>query len=653
MAKLDFYYNNVKVNEDIKNWRDLEIELNFEDDARIGIVRTGTFDFTGALANNINTWNTAGLFGGAGILEAPPFRIEVCGAGNILFDGGVNTAACDTLYQCDEVNAELREADRMDFLNDRANSFSFAFLADLPASAPGHISQSDYVLVPYVINSIPDGIEIITGIISLFVLVKELEQAIEKTTGVIIELVGDIFPTVGSGATIAVGAIFADILKLLLYLVYLAILTVAIIDLSQLVFESLIQPVKYKKGIKVYTLLKRATEYLGMQFSSSLFQPGGQYEHLTIIPKKTALATNITSQFSFVSSVTGLVFKMKRYDDAQHPSTYGYFEGTFGDLLLALNDVFNSKATIVKQANGFLIFYYERIDHFQNQSTYVLPNLVKYDPHGTNACEWDANYYITYALDASETNTYDLYEGTNIQHILSPIIINKRGNVLLKGITEKRLGFTRAKDKKSNNAIEDIFNVIYIVAQTTYNIFSFFVNVTVATAVMPLLIPVNIIFSLFNVPPITPPQLPPFPPNPIGNRIGMMLLSSDFIGVPKLLIVAPTSNTVATTNEVLTSADYLMDNFHFLNFAIRLIDSAGNQHNDHNQWITYKDKDVPLCCSDYIKIKNNRFVKTFDGKIARIDSLVWNPYKEKARISFRVKELITKNLKETYLITKN
>lgn len=652
MAKLDFYFNNVKVNEDIKNWRDLEIELNFEDISGIGTIRTGTFEFTGAMANRIKLWNAAGLTGGQGILEAPPFRIEVCGANNILFDGGINTGACETLYQCDEVDSPLRERDRADFVDERENSFSFAYLASLPSNVQGAITQADYVLVPYVINTIPDGVTIITSIISLFVLVKELEQAIEKTAAAVAELIGDIIPTVGSGATIAVGAIIADIVKLILYLAYLAILTIAIIDLTILLFESIIQPTKYKKGMRVSKLFEKAAAHMGMLFSSTLLS--GVFKDLVIIPKKTALSTNQQNVFGFVQNLTGLAFKMRQNDDAFHPASTGYYDGTFGDFKKAMMDVFNAKVTIRQTATASIpTMYFERVDYFQNQSTYKLPPLVSnYDPYGTNACELDANYYVTYGLDPIETNTYDLYEGNNIQHIVSPITFIKKGNILLKGRDERRLVFSRAKGKGSNNAVEDIFNVCYTIADACWQVFDVFCNVTVNSILMPMLIPINAILSVIGVPTVQPPSLPPFPPNPVGNRLSMLLLSSDFIGVPKLLLI-DSANKVSLINESVTSAQYFMDQYHFINFPICNVDSNGNPKNEHNQWVIYKDKEIPLCCQDYLAIKNNNYCMTHDNKIAKVDSLIWNPYKEKAKITFRVKQLITKNLQEQYLINKN
>src|SRR3972149_5591287 len=162
MAQLDFYYNGAKVKEDIANWRDLEIEVNFDDETGHGTVKSGTLEFVGGLADKINSWNAGGATGSYGIFEAPPFRIEVCGSNDVIFDGGINTADCSTTYECDKIVAPLRHKS-IDFLNDRASSFTYAYLASLTINQPGRIAQSDYVLVPYVINTIPDFINVLVA----------------------------------------------------------------------------------------------------------------------------------------------------------------------------------------------------------------------------------------------------------------------------------------------------------------------------------------------------------------------------------------------------------------------------------------------------------------------------------------------------------
>ena len=140
-----------------------------------------------------------------------------------------------------------------------------------------------------------------------------------------------------------------------------------------------------------------------------------------------------------------------------------------------------------------------------------------------------------------------------------------------------------------------------------------------------------------------------FPANPFAARVGMMMLSNDFTGVAKVMIV-DVNGKLRSNNEYLTSARYLMDNFHFINFAVRTVDTNGVIKNDHNQWLTYNDKEIPFCCDDYLKLLNNNYFKTYDGKIAKAKTIIWKPHTNTARITYAVKQQYTNNLKNNYVI---
>ena len=159
----------------------------------------------------------------------------------------------------------------------------------------------------------------------------------------------------------------------------------------------------------------------------------------------------------------------------------------------------------------------------------------------------------------------------------------------------------------------------------------------------------NLISALTGGDPPDIPFIPPMPKNPFSNRIGVMLLSSDFIGIQKILVV-DSSNRLAVNNVTLTSARNLMDELHYTNFAIRKITTTGTIKNDQNQWLTYADKEIPFCCGDYQSVLNNNFVKTFDQKTAKIKSLVWKPERGTANITYRVKQQYTNNLTQKYII---
>jgi hypothetical protein len=644
MAKLDFYFDTQKVNEEITNWRDLEIEVNFEDESGIGSIKSGNLEFALSIADKINTWNSNGMAGGAGIFEAPPFRIEVCGSGDIVFNGGINIADCTTLYECDKIIAPLR-SDKIDFLNDKASAFTFAYLASIAASAPGHIGQGDYLSVPYVINSIPDFVNIMVAGLSLFMLIKELQEVIEKTIAVANELSGDVAMALGSvvnpiiATAMAIGRVLVDIVRIVLYILYLVFIIKAIIDLVIMIFDNLIQPVKYKKGMLVRTLFQKAADYMGFTFSSTLLNSAAHTNDV-IIPRKIARLNTPT----LVQSLFGLQnITHKDNDDNHNPSSTGFFEGTFADLVIIEEQRLNAELRVIGGA-----IYFETKEFFANFANYTLPNIQRKnaDPHGTNACELAANYILSYSLDSQDTNTYDQYDGTSCQMQLVPAVILNKKNVLLKNLIEITLQYALAKRKTSLNGVEEVVSVLYNIAGTIYNAITGFFNAILGV--------INgILTAISALTGGSAPQIPliaPFPPNPIAARIGMMLLSSDFIGIQKILSIDPSTNKLHSNNQTLTAAQTLIDELHFTNFAVRTITTTGAPKNDHNQWLTYTDKEIPFCCGDYQSVLNNNYIKTYDQKIAKIKSLVWNPIKETARITYRVKEQYTKNLIQTYVI---
>ena len=335
MAELDFYYKGKKVNEDIANWRDLEIDVSWENDGNQPVLRSENLEFVGDLAKKIHSHNLSGLSGGVGIFEAPEFRIEACGSAVKLFSGGINTADCNTLYECDKIIAPLRY-DQIDYFRDRSSSFSFPYLASI-----GRISPADFINVPYVINSIPDGFNIFISAISLFVMLKELEEMVEKTAVIIPNLLAKGASAVGALvnapfpspilAAALVGEVVVSVLGITLYIIYLLFIIKAIITLLQMLFDNIIQPVKYKKGMKVADLMKEGASYLGLRLVSSLYN-GGKNNNDVIVPAKSSYNNSPTK----TQDLFGKKFiKNKNYDEINNNDAVGYPDWTFAQLIQA------------------------------------------------------------------------------------------------------------------------------------------------------------------------------------------------------------------------------------------------------------------------------------------------------------------------------
>jgi hypothetical protein len=379
----------------------------------------------------------------------------------------------------------------------------------------------------------------------------------------------------------------------------------------QEIFDNIIQLPKYKLCMKVSTLFQKACDYMGIGFSSTILQ-SGTYKDITIMPRKAAIMNGkYTNPFK------------RAYNEKNNANAYGHYDGTFKQLIIEMQEYFNAACKVIK---GTL--YFERIDYWQAQTPYKLDNKGKPgftfnypDPHSTNAHETPANYFIIYQTDEQDQNTYNRYKGTSLQVICKPNIINTNPNILLKNLTQVRLGFALAKRKDHLNKVEELVGAIVIS-------FTSLTNAIISA--------INFVTGIFGAVPIAT-----LPPNPMGNRIGWLELSSDFTGVPKIFIGQNQGGDwkVVPSNEFLTGAVTLFNQFHYINIPTR-----------GNQWLIYKNKTIDLCCTDFTVLSQNNYIMTHDNKKAKATRILWNLHKETADIDFRVQQDYTKNLSETIIV---
>lgn len=639
---LNFYISNVAVPPP-QNWQSLEIEIVFTNNpqdttSNLASIKTNTLEWMKENASTLNAWVKSGIMGGVGIFEGIPLRIEIVAPqGNIvIFNGCINLVDEGVTFTCDIVKAPCRES-KIDWLNDLSDSVSFAYLASI-----GQIGKSDYIPVPYIRNNIPNYTEVMLMSLGMYSFIKELQESIKRTGELISDLTGDSASTAAT-AGLTAGQVAADITKVILYIAYIIFIIAVLIEFIIQIGKNLIQliiPVKY--GMKVADLFKKMTNYFGIGFSSTILQTA-PFNNLVIIPKKTSY-TNTTYSDNFFTGLFGGTLTRRNYDDSKNPTAYGYFEGTFKEFILAMQDVFNAKIVISNN-----ILYFERWDFFNNIAGVTLPPISSEapfdDPYGTNASEIASNFFLKYQLDSTDFNTYDQYDGTSVQMTLVPIKVNIARNLLLKNLVEKELQFSLVKRKTGFTEIENIVSFLIDAGITIPNFTIKFLNglIKIINGLL------KAIASFLN---ITLPTIPTIPTitNPVANRIGMMLLQNDFIGVPKLLLVDST-NHVDQFNQIFTSANYLMNNFHSASFAVFSSGLPPNIVTTYpNQYLIFKNKKIPLCIKDFLTLKNNNIIKDFQQRFGRVDSLRWNPFNETADIDYRIKETYTKNLSQTFVI---
>jgi hypothetical protein len=604
---LKFYLNN-KLVAPPRNWKEIQIELLFTDDRPSATLQSINFEWVNSKSSQnaslINTWIQQGLNGGVGIFEGMPLKITNCDPSPItIFTGILDLASESAEIECDIVKCPLKESGRIDYLNDRADSFSFAYLASLASGTAGAISTSDFFKTPYTITKTDEeALRIIMLGITLYILEQEAAKILNKIKDDILDI---------AGAAVSPLILAGKILVLIADMVYAAFVINGIIKLLTELINEIIQFKKYKLCMKVATLFQRGCEYMGLNFSSTILQTG-TYKDITIMPRKVAIMNG-----SYKNP-----FK-RAYNEKNNANAYGYYDGTFKQLIIEMQEYFNASCKVI---NGTLFF--ERNDYWQNKSSYKLKNKGKPgytfnypDPHGTNAAETPSNYFIIYQTDAQDQNTYNRYTGTSVQVICKPNKIIENKNVLLKNLTQVRLGFSLAKRKDHLNRVEDFINNI--------------INLVLAV-INDVITVINALTGIFGAKPIKPIVF-----KGLTNRFGWIELSSDFTGTQKIFIGENQSGDwkIKRSNENLTSATALLNTFHYINLPTR-----------GNQWLTYKNKTIDLCCKDYMILHNNNYINTHDTKKAKITRLLWNLHKETAEIDYRIQQDYTKNLSETVIV---
>ncbi len=649
MQKLDFYISG-KLSPPPDNWQALTVELSFENESPEGVLNATLLIWKGENAGVMNQWFQGGLNGfGYGIFEGIPLTIKICDTQEVLFNGIIDLTDSETKFNCDIVKCRIRDK-RMDMITQLFDSISFAYLAT-PVSDGGAgiinpttiANGGDYFPIPYQRNNIPDGLETMIAFLSVY----ETIEMFQKTIKEIIALVD---AAVGATAAIGLGAIVATIIELLAWISELIVMIFVLVRLITQLMHEMIGPIpSFKKlGMKVITACERACQYFGLQFSSSIFT--GAYADLVFMPTKLAWEDNrklsniITTFFSQLNAPS---YTRMNYDDeynlSKGGSAYGFPDNTVGQFFRMLEDVFCAKMKIIFNSANQPVLHFERWNYQYKLSPYQLPNISDQAPFpqgfGTNASELASNYLIKWATDDSDLNTINTFEGTSCYAQLQPLSVSVLQNVVLKNLTEIEFAFSQGLVKTRLQITEHIFNALWNLMVAIPN--------AVIGAINTIINIINKVLKFLGAGSI--PTIPALPTNPLSTRLGNLLLSNDITNQPKLMLCKSNGDLYANnhTSSDPLSAKVLFKNFHYSKLALT-VDQSGNTYT--NQYWTYDNQEIPMCCADYDAIKNNNYIRTFDGQIAKVTSIKWNVFHGKARIDYRINKPFTNNLQVSYMI---
>jgi hypothetical protein len=645
--QINYFIGGIEVEPPI-NQAEFGIELNFDkDDNSNQAVSLTEFEFgvgDSTLPNDaarlINLHRSNGLSSGVGIFEGLPFQIELTqnGTTEVLFDGYLNTSTA--LWDCDIVTVSAVEKGKIDFLNETADSITFAYLYDpnneRDLKPLSRITNADFISVPYVLNSVPDNKEALLAVISLAFMIDTIQRELQAL--------------IEASVSVANPLDFLAAVKLILRATYIVGLIVLLVALIERIFNLLIQPIKYHECMYIKTLCDKGAAHFGLTFESPEVLDTEEGSRLIILPKKYSNKVNTITNATGNDDILGNL-------NANASDSKGYYQGTFGQLLRDLKEAFNAKIVI----NGDKLLLVKE-DYNNSAYNYQLPP-VDQTQYTLNAQDLKSNYTVEFLTDINDKNTLQNYDGTITQAITRPDRTINTDMVLMTGLETRLIPFARATRKNSLTnperiiqsiapVFDPIASTISSIADLSLDVADFILNNKIASAAALLstvgafnyaIIGVIIGEATFTISDIltwfnsniydtgvNTQIIPRLNYTSItdkyaaNNRIGMLLMENDIVDIPKVMLIDedtnnPINTNINSNNENIINSEFLYNNFHFLrNFAI----TGSRPHG--NQYKIYSASGVPFCWDDYQLLKNSNRLQDSDGREGELISCRWN-----------------------------
>lgn len=503
-----------------RNWQDLEITVDWLNVNDSGSINISDLSFVREANDYLQKRIMNGLNGGVGVFEGEPYEIILGELNNpkFKFNGYLDFTEELTSIGGQEIICSLKKEKGEDWLNDVADSFSFASLYD-----ENIITDSDFVKVPYVINFVPDNLHLVMLSMSIYMMGKEIIENVQSLAESIADLVDAATPVIGVGAGVGAVAVTAwDIgnfilaaLKTVARIAYLIAMVIAIKELINSLFEQLLPEKRFHLGMTFRKILEKGCEKLGLSFSSSISELSWVH-----IPSKSQRGGD--------------------QNEVGYPSNNGSIY-LFGDAIRILKEKFNADFLI---KDG--VFLFERRDFFEYNSNYQIPSYFNnqelvHQQFKLNTDEIIANYNILWQLDTQDQNTLIDDSGRVFQAITEPVIKSNSSLVNIKNITQISLPFSMGKEKKELTDIEKIAKTLGSIVDGLTSVFGGGTN-----------------FS-----------------SKIRERTGSLLLSSHYLTIGK--VVAMSGQKLSKGQRDILSTTSLFNKYHFIN-SFAEINGRHNQY---------------------------------------------------------------------------
>jgi hypothetical protein len=514
-----------------------------------------------------------------GLFEGIPYQIETDGVTleyYVDFLGGIKIRDNDI-----EVNIKKRKS--IDDFFERAKGSSFEILNTNGVQFTSH--DVPYFVIPD--NQFETSLQLA---VVTFIMFKETYEAGERfgealnlltEAGTPIPVV--VFPSAGVGFNVP--AIVGNILKVIITLIYFALMIIALINVATKLFLVLFPPKRKLKGIYFKELLEKSCEHFGYTFQSDLLteQPFWTLVPVPIVPERESL-------FQILPEEIFPVFN-NGYPSSSDttPSVYTFIQ--------ALENMFNAKVFIFDN-----VVRLERRDWLQNQTLLQLtPALAlqseRSDEFTYNTEDVWKRYYLHYNVDFTDLYTADgkTYDAHVTEKSTEPSFpVTNDDLVLIKGLNEVIIPFSLGARKDKLTFVEKLAKETLQLIDALTGIFGGGTNFA----------------------------------QQIDNRKNAMKISQTYFSGTKVIYGqagAITSGQIVQTESDfnnIVSASALYEKYHKIN-EIQV-----------NDYIIRENVRIRISAEDFVSLQNNNFVE-INGVIVEILRLEWIDEKSFAQISYK------------------
>ncbi len=588
------------------------------------VISTNSLTFVDRAAVQIINYQLGGLTGASvGITEGMPLVMFVDDGITIdkFFDGYLDFNDYEQVSS-NMVTCGIKEIDGINSFDILSKNTYFNIL-----EFQGVYTAADFIKIKAVVEN-PDALgEAASLMLTLTVL---LIEAIKVGRDLIKEILPPPIPlavtnnavahtTGGAGGLVAGPAYILTMVAI--NLVIFGIIVIQIVALMKKLANLLVPPVKRHSAIFEHTLLEKAINSLGFDFETNIVE----MRNTVHLPGQPNAVFDNSLGRKVVKEIASGVPKVGQPGDT-----------LAGQINLMLNKYRGLIAII-----GNVVHIRSKNDPFWiKNSTLILEDFGDIDVDALNLSserqnfnlkDLFANRLVSFTRDQSDSYTISEAQGTSFLAITNQKNINDPKRVVLKGLQETRIALSLGARKTELTQVENLLYQVLKAADTLASVM--FLNRNMAGL--------------------------------IDGRIGALKLSNTAFNNPKTLYVEFIDGEweIPKNHRDILSARALYVKYHaegsFVNTTPSLSITASTDSSveykdtatpDYgNQKLLVNEPDFPFGYSQYLKMKNNSYFATSDGRRGKMENNDWRIRESLALLDYWIEHVWTKNLKETFV----